>query len=217
MNEQGTAGWFEDRLGRATASEFSSVLAKGQGKTRAAYMRRVVTERLTGKPSETFSNGHMLRGTMQEPLARLAYEVATGEPVEQVGFIKHPKLMTGCSPDGLVGTNGGAEFKSVIATTQLETFLGGDYPTEHRAQVQGNIWICERDWWDFCSFSADMPEHLRLYRFRTYRDDDYIANLEREVVKFLDEVDALYLRMMRMGMSTEELLKASLQREEVTA
>lgn len=211
MNEQGTEGWFADRLGRATASEFSSVLAKGQGKTRAAYLRRVVTERLTGKPTETFSNGHMLRGQLQEGHARLAYEALTGEPVEQVGFIKHPKLMSGCSPDGLLGKDGGVECKSVIATVQLDTILGADYPSEHRAQVQGNLWITEREWWDFVSFSADMPEHLRLYKFRVERDNAYIANLEREVLKFLEEVDALYLRLMRMGASTEELLRASLQ------
>lgn len=209
MNPQGSPEWFLDRCGRATASEFSSVLAKGEGKTRAKYLRRVVTERLTGKPTETYRNGHMDRGTEQEPLARLAYEAATGEPVELVGFIKHPLIMAGASPDGLVGHDGGAELKCVIPTVQLDTWLGGDYPSEHRAQVQGNLWITGRDWWDFCSYSPDMPAHLRLYRFRVRRDERYIATLEAEVRKFLEEVDALCDRLMRMRMTLEEALTAS--------
>lgn len=212
MSLQGTEQWQLDRCGRATASEFSCVLAKGEGKTRASYMRRVVTERLIGKPIENgFSNGHMLRGQIQEPFARLAYEAATGEPVELAGFIKHPTLMTGCSPDGLIGKDGGGEFKCVIPTVQLETWQRGEYPPEHRAQVQGNLWITGRQWWEFCSYSPDMPAHLQLYRFRVQRDEAYIAILEREVSKFLQEVDAMYERFMRMGLSLEQQLQASLE------
>jgi hypothetical protein len=211
VNLQGTEQWYLDRCGRATASEFSAVLAKGQGKTRASYMRRVVAERLTGKPTETYSNGHMARGTAQEPLARLAYEAATGNPVELVGFIQHPEIMAGCSPDGILGSDGGGEFKCVIPTTQLDTIEGGDYPSEHRAQVQGNLWITGRKWWDFCSYSPDLPAHLQIYIFRVQRDEQYIAILEAEVRKFLQEVDARCERLMRMSMSLEESLKASLR------
>lgn len=211
MNVQGTEAWALDRCGRATASEFSCVLAKGEGKTRAAYLRRVVTERLTGKPNESYSNGHMLRGQIQEPLARLAYEAAFGEPVIETGFIKHPDLMAGCSPDGLIDPDGGGEFKCVIPTVQLDTWMRGDYPPEHRAQIMGNLWITGRKWWEFCSYSPDMPEHLRLYRFRVERDEAYIAVLEREVIKFLQEVDAMVERLMRMSMTLEQQLQASLE------
>lgn len=196
MNQQGTEAWFRDRLGRATASEFGAVLAKGEGKTRAAYMRRLVTERLTGKPAETYMNGHMARGQAQEPFARLAYENAYGEPVEEVGFIKHPDIMSGCSPDGLIGKRAGGEFKCVVPTVQLETILRGKYPPEHRPQIMGNLWITARDYWDFVSFSPDMPAHLRLYVYRVERDEAYIKILDYEVRKFLQEVDELYLRLM---------------------
>lgn len=184
-----------ERCGKATASEFSSVLAKGQGKTRLAYLRRVVTERLTGKPSETYKNGHMERGQEQEPYARLAYEAATGELVEEVGFIQHVTLMAGCSPDGLVGTDGGAEIKSVIPTVQLETILQGEYPSEHKAQIQGSLWITGRQWWDFCSYSPDMPENLRTYIFRVNRDEEYIRTLTAEVTVFLQEADKLIAKL----------------------
>ena len=212
MNAQGTEGWALDRCGFVTASCFGDVLAKGQGKTRAAYLRRVVAERLTGKPAETFSNGHTARGTIQEPLARLAYEADTGEPVVQVGFIKHPTLpRVGCSPDGLVGDDGGIEGKAVIPTVQMDTWDRGEYPPEHRPQIQGCLWITRRHWWDFTSFCPDMPKHLQLYKFRVQRDEAYIDNLEREVLAFDAEAEKLYTRFMTMGTPLEALLKASLK------
>lgn len=197
MIVQGSPEWFAARCGKATASEFSSVLAKGQGKTRASYLRRVLAERLTGKPAETYRNAHMDRGQEQEGLARMAYEMRTDRIVQEVGFIPHASLMAGCSPDGLIDLDGGAEIKSVIPTVQVDTIMAGTYPSEHRAQIQGNLWITGRAWWDFVSYCQDMPANLRVYVFRVVRDEEYIKALEAEVRKFLDEVDELQDRLMK--------------------
>lgn len=186
----------QERCGSVTASEFSSVLAKGQGKTRAVYLRRVLAERLTGKPAETYSNGHMERGNEQEPLARMAYEAKTGLIVEEVGFVRYERMWIGCSPDGLVAADGGCELKSALPHIQVETILRGGYPPEHVAQVQGNLWITKRRWWDFGSYCPDMPEHLRLYVFRVQRDEKYIAELAVEVKAFDNEVGLLYNKLM---------------------
>lgn len=194
---QGSEAWLQARCGKATASEFSSILTKGQGKTRASYLRRVLAERLVGKPLETYRNGHMDRGIEQEPFARMAYEASTGRMVEEVGFIQHESLDTGCSPDGLVGDDGGAEIKSVIPTVQVETILRGGYPPEHAPQIQGNLWITKRQWWDFCSYCPDMPERLRLYTYRVQRDEKYIATLAVEVRAFVGEVQTLYDALMK--------------------
>lgn len=192
MSIQGTDEWLNERLGHCTASCFSDVLAKGEGKMRRRYMRQLVAERLTGKPIESWSGAHMARGKEQEPLARIEYQSITGLDVEQVGFIRHQSLMAGASPDGLIGTDGGVEIKSVIPTVQLETIERGLYPPEHVAQVQGNLWITGRKWWDFVSYCPDYTnEVLRLYRFRVERDEAYIAELDAQVAKFLDEVDAM--------------------------
>lgn len=190
LMKQHSPEWYAARCGRATASEFSSVLAKGEGKTRLKYLRRIVAERLTGKAMETYSNAHMERGTEQEPFARMGYEAITGNIVHEVGFIPHPDLMVGCSPDGLIGDDGGAEIKSVIPTVQIETILRGGFPPEHKAQIMGSLWITDRKWWDFCSYSPDMPPHLQLYVFRVERDEKYIENLQAEIRGFLADVDA---------------------------
>ena len=188
--------WFQDRLGYATASCFSDVLAKGQGKVRGAYLKRVVAERLTGKRQEGFSSSHTERGNEQEPYARMSYEAETGNIVEEVGFIKHPTLRAGCSPDGKIDHNGGLEIKSVIPTVQIETIERGGYPVTHKPQIQGGLWVTGRDWWDFVSFSPDLPKNLRLYVYRVERDEEYIKNLEAEVIRFLDEAEVLYQSLL---------------------
>lgn len=209
---QGSPEWLAARCGNATASEFASILAKGQGKMRVSYLRRIVAERLTGKPVETYSNAHMERGILQEADARAEYEAETGNLVQQVGFIKHPELAAGCSPDGLIDADGGGEIKSVIPTVQVETILAGGYPSEHKAQVQGNLWITGRKWWDFVSYCPDMLKpSLRIYIFRVQRDEEYIANLEAEVRRFLADADRL-VDFLLGNDRTEELLRASLER-----
>lgn len=197
MNAQGTDEWFEDRRGRATASMFSAILAKGEGKTRKAYMLKLAAERLTGKVEEGFSNKHTDRGIEQEPYARLAYEAMIGEIIREVGFMPHDKLMAGCSPDGLINDDGGVEIKSVIPTVQIETVMRGGYPSAHRAQIMGNLLITGRAWWDFVSYSPDLPENLRLYVYRVERDEAYIRTLESEVRTFLTELDSLVEKLLK--------------------
>ena len=194
---QGSDEWLEARLGLVTASCFSDVMAKGQGITRLKYMRRVVSERLTGRLAESYFNRDMERGKEQEPYARMKYEAKTGNLVEEIGFIRHSSLLAGCSPDGLIDDDGGIEIKSVNPTVQIETIERGSYPYEHAPQVQGNLWITGRDWWDFVSYSPDMPGHLKLYVFRVERNEEYIRNLEAEVIRFLSEADEMYQRLIR--------------------
>lgn len=196
-NEQGSDGWHGERLGLPTASMYSAVLAKGEGKTRKSYMVKLVAERLTGKRAESFSNGHTDRGSEQEPYAGISYESLTGNLIDQVGFIRHPVLMTGGSPDGLIDLDGGIEIKSVIPTVQIETILKGGYPTGHRAQIQGNLWITGRAWWDFVSYSPDMPDGLDTYIFRVVRDEAYIKELESEVIRFLVELDEMMAQLLK--------------------
>lgn len=193
---QGSDEWFAARCGKATASEFGSILAKGKGDTRDRYLHRVLTERMTGKPSEQFHSKHLDRGHQQEPLARMAYEAHTLNLVDLAGFIDHPTLKAGCSPDGLVGDEGGVEIKSVLPAVQTQTILSGGYPPEHHAQVQGNLWITRRRWWDFVSYSPELPPHLQLYVYRVLPDAAFIERLSIEVSRFLREIDDLYQTLM---------------------
>ncbi len=192
--EQRSEAWFAARLGKATASNFADVLAKlkngGEAAGRRNYRARLVVERLTGKPLESFSNAAMQQGVEREPLARLAYEAETGNVVEEVGFIQHPTLQAGASPDGLINAVGALEIKCPTLATHLDYLKLEAEPPEYTAQIQGQLWICERDWCDFVSFNPDFPDHLQLIVRRIKRDESYIAKLKSEIEHFLDEVEA---------------------------
>lgn len=183
--EQGSDEWYRARLGIPTASEFSSVLAKGQGKTRRTYMMKLLGERITGETMDKYQNGHMDRGKEMEDAARRAYSFIHDAELTPVGFIKNGDK--GCSPDSLIGTNGMVEIKTKLPHLQAEVLLADKLPSEHRAQVQGQLWVAEREFCDFVSYWPSMPPFIK----RVHRDEDYIKEIASEVERFLEELAAL--------------------------
>lgn len=180
--DQGTDEWLRCRLGIPTASKFSAVLAKGEGKTRRRYMLDLAGELLTQEPAESFSNLHMERGKIMEDEARNLYQFMTDAEVDRVGFVRNG--IKGCSPDSLIGDAGMVEIKTKLPALQLECLLADKLPSEHVAQVQGALWVCEREWIDFVSYWPKLP----LFVKRVHRDEDYIKNLAAEVDRFNNEL-----------------------------
>jgi len=203
--EQNSDEWLKVRMGIPTASKFATVMAKGQGKTRSEYMRKLAGEILTGEPMEHYSNHHMERGHEIEPDARSLYSFMRDAEPELVGFIRNGQK--GCSPDALIGADGGLEIKAALPHIQIERLLSGKIPAEHKAQVLGNIWIAEREWWDFVSYCPKLP----LFVVREYRDEDYIANLSGEVDRFNDELAEMVERIRAFGGDTKQQLTQSLE------
>lgn len=191
--EQGSAAWFALRTGKVTASKVSDVVGKtqkGWAAPRALYMGQLVAERLTDQISETFVNPAMRWGTEQEPFARAAYSFLNDVEVEEIAFVAHPTIAwSGASPDGLIGKEGGVEFKCPTSATHIETILGGICPEKHVNQIQWQMACTGRLWWDFASFDPRMPEEMQLFVRRVARDDAYIAELEQMVIEFLGEID----------------------------
>lgn len=191
--QQGTQEWISVRLGRVTASNFAKVLANGRGgapsKTRKAYMLKLAAERLTGESRESYSNANMDWGTQHEDEARRHYEAIMGVTTEQVGFIEYNEDV-GCSPDDLIGDDGMAQYKCPLMTTHIEYLMAGKFPSTYQAQVQGEIWIANRKWSDFCSFDPRMKSN-KMFRVRVQRDQNYIDNLQYEVEKFVRELKML--------------------------
>jgi hypothetical protein len=189
--EQNTEAWLRARAGIPTASQFSKVLAKGEGKTRREYLLKLAGEIITGRPMESFSNEHTERGHEQEPEARDLYAFQTGAQLERVGFIKDGRK--GASPDCLIGDDGGAEVKTRLAHLQADLILKGEVPTTHTAQIQGTLWVSRRKWWDFVSYCPGMP----LFVKRVQRDERYIQSLATEVDRFNVELDEVVSQIRR--------------------
>jgi len=191
MMEQRTDDWFTARLGKVTASRISDVVAmtkSGVSASRGNYMAQLIVERMTNKPTESYSNSAMQWGTDTEPLARAAYEMATYTMVEEVGFVQHPDdEMCGASPDGLVGDDGLIEIKCPNTATHIETLITGEIDNKYILQMQWQMACTGRQWCDFVSFDPRMPESLQLKIIRVDRLQSLIGNLEAQVKKFLDE------------------------------
>jgi hypothetical protein len=202
---QGTAQWFADRAGYASASNFDAILAKGKGNeeatTRRNYRIRLALERVLGRPMESgFKSKAMDRGTEQEPFGRMAFEERTRILVHEAGFIRHKWLKAGASPDGLIGDDEGFEAKCPEPAAHLRYLeLVNTAPVEYQPQVQGNLWITGRKVWNFISYNEDFPEGLQLHIVRVVRDEAYIARLEAEVSKFLAEVSVLECELREMN------------------
>lgn len=184
--DQGSPEWFAARAGIPTASRFATVLASGRGgaesKTRRKYLLQLAGERLTGRPMESYSNGHMERGKEQEAEARELYALVRDATTSPVGFMRRGNA--GASPDAMIGSDGLLEIKTKLADLQIEVLLANRLPPEHVAQVQGQLWISCRQWCDFVSYSPGLP----LFVTRVPRDDLYIAKLAVEVDAFNAEL-----------------------------
>lgn len=192
--EQGSSEWFQARLGIPTASMFSAILAKGEGKTRRSYMLKLAGEIVTGDAGETFQSAAMERGKVMEAEARDLYAMIHDGDLRQVGFISNGKK--GCSPDSLIDANGGLEIKTQRADLLIETLLKDKFPSEHVAQTQGFLWVAEREWVDLCVYWPRMPIFVK----RAYRDEVYIKELASAVDAFNDELDATVAKVRGYGL-----------------
>lgn len=183
---QGSDEWKQLRLGIPTASRFDEILTPKTRKFSAAsrrYIWELVAEEIMGQPIESTTSMAMERGWALEVEARNWYSFDHDTPVDEVGFCTNDAGTIGASPDGLIGTDGGLEIKCPGALKHMDNLFGADIA--RYGQVQGGIWICERDYWDVTSYHPKLPPVV----VRVYRDDDYIADLEAAMRQFLDELE----------------------------
>jgi putative phage-type endonuclease len=205
MIEQRTEEWFQQRLGKVTASRISDVIAKtktGVSTSRQNYLIQIVSERLTGKKGDSFVNQAMLDGIERESAARELYERTRGVSVTEVGFFDHPVIKnSGASPDGAVNAEedgkyaGLIEVKSPIETTHTNTLMSKSVPSKYIPQMQWQLACTGAKWVDFVSYNPNFPEELQLFVARVDRNDDMINELETEVIKFLDEVEQTIIKL----------------------
>jgi YqaJ-like viral recombinase domain len=190
---QNSDEWFEYRRGIPTASAFSKVLAKGEGLTRREYMMKLAGEIITGKPMKNYRNDDMDRGHEWEPEARDLYAFETGASLQRVGFARNGRC--GCSPDSLIGEDGGLEIKTAEAHILADIIDRDEFPSRHKAQVQGTLWVLGRQWWDLLVYSRDMPPFIK----RVKRDEKYIQSLATEIDRFNAELDSVVAKISARG------------------
>ena len=189
--EQNSPAWHLARKGIATASAFGDVLAKGEGKTRRTYLLKLAGEIITGQPMECIVSRDMERGHAMEAEARDLYTLKTDAQLAQVGFVRNGRV--GCSPDSLIGDDGGLEIKTKFPHLLIDVILKDEFPAEHKAQVQGALWVTGRQWWDVAIYWPGLP----LFVKRAHRDEAYIQQMATEVERFNADLDGVVSELRR--------------------
>jgi len=188
--EQNSDSWFDLRLGKVTSSNFGCIMAnlgKSFGEPAKRYGQRIAIESVTKKRIETYTNSNMDRGNELEPYAVYKYQEETGSKIEPGGFMEYGRF--GDSADGLVNKDGCVEIKSVLYNTHFDRIIKGGYDTAYQWQIQGHIWIHDRQWCDYVSYCPEFPKSKSLYIHKVMRDDVMIKKLETRLNDFVSLVD----------------------------
>lgn len=188
--DQGTDEWRNLRIGIPTASRFQEIVQTNgsPSKSRTKYLYDLAGERITGCPKVTYKYGSMQTGNDREDEGRDYYAKDVDEPVKQVAFVYLDETRSvGCSPDALVGDRGGFENKNAEPHVQICRLEEGWSQADHFQQVQGCLWVCNREWWDLQSFSRGIKSIV----VRFERDERFIARLAAEVRAFNQELNEI--------------------------
>jgi hypothetical protein len=194
--EQGSPEWFAARLGIPTASRFGDIITAKTLKLSAScerYAHELIASEVLGYDVELASSGFMARGTALESKAVSYYEMQHDCETETVGFILRDDRRVGCSPDRLVGTNGLLEIKCPSASVHIGYLL--EESIGYRLQVQGQLWLTEREWCDTVSYNPDLPSMF----MREERDEKVIAAIAAGVDQFIEYMAGLKAKLVHRG------------------
>lgn len=215
---QGSAEWLASRAGVITASKFVEARKrlksgpKKGGFTEAAedYAFRVAVERISGAPlDEGFSTWAMKRGNELEPEARAWVEVKLGIFVDVAGFVTTDDEKFGASADGFIDKDGGLEIKCLVDPGRIRNVILSDDISELMDQIQGGMWLTGRKWWQFALFCPALEKvGLQLYTKRVERDDNYINEMELDLLEF-ERVVSKYEQTLRDRGMAEEFKEAA--------
>lgn len=191
--EQLTLSWWQLRRGVPTASSFDRILTPAQGKPSSQqddYVAELVAERSEFTAPYVareggFVSDEMAEGIRREPEARAWYALQTDGAVRQVGFVLSACGRFGCSPDALVGDDGGLELKNPSAKVHVRYRLKGGLPPEYRCQVHGNLIVTGRKWFDFVSYCPGFPPLLVRVE-----PDEFTDRLREELGRFHEKYRA---------------------------
>jgi hypothetical protein len=180
--QQGSAAWLELRAGIPTASQFHRILTpSGKPSAQATdYLHGLLAERMMGHPLVEHVSLWMQRGADLEGEAVTFYEFQRETTTERLGFVTNDAGTIGASPDRLVGDDGLLEIKVPKDSTHVGYLLAEPVDQAYYPQIQGQLWIAERQWLDVLSYHPEMPPAL----IRVARDEAYIAKLSAAIEAF---------------------------------
>ena len=196
MIEQGSIEWHQMRLSKVSASRIGDVMARtktGTSEKRNRYLMEIVSERLTGQAIDVPVTAAMQRGIDLEPEARLIVSKTLKDcTITEASVYNHPTIKMACaSPDGLIGKYGLLEVKCQGQLNHTKFLATGKIPKEHELQMLFQL-ACqpERMFSLYVVYNPSFPVKHQLGVQKIHRDNKRIKEVEDEVIRFLDDVEA---------------------------
>jgi putative phage-type endonuclease len=214
--EQRTEEWHAARKGRITASSVGAILGHAPYATRDDVMRRMVREWVGAEP-EFEGNIATEYGTRNEAGALTEYMMETGNAVEAVGFIAREDW-AGCSPDGLIGEEGGLEIKCPFGLRKDEApaFKSIFDQPHYFDQVQFSIWVTNRSWWNFYQWSPNGTSMEKVMWSGSWQDEN-LPKLRQFYAEYLAERQepAIHLEPKRPIIDTPEAHRIAAEYDQI--
>jgi hypothetical protein len=199
--------WHALRCGIPTSSVFAIVMRDYDSATRRDLLYKKAGEKITGVPADGYVSRDMQRGIDMEPVARDYYARTRFVDLEQIGFVRRTihnplgePLVVGCSPDSFVGK--GRRKLLQIKTMKPDLLIAlaergaAGFPSEHRAQCQGEMFVTGADELDCIFFYEGMPV---APTFSFERDEAYIKAIREACEVFAYDVRQLVAKIQSMG------------------
>ena len=194
---QGSDEWLQERVGLVTMSRAKDLIANGRGskpsQTRLTYLMTLAAERVSGMPADNYVSRDMERGMFLETYAIEAFELATDTRWKSIGLAKTDCERIGASPDA-ISDNAGLEIKCPAPKKHIANVIG-DGLNDYIAQVQGCMWVCEREHWWLVSYCPQVIGNP-LHYVRVDRDEKMIAQIRDAALSAADEVDAMVAKVL---------------------
>lgn len=181
---QRTLDWMKLHVGIPTASGFKNLLTPEfkirDGQTIKSYVYLKLAEKWRGEPVMDLSTFSIEQGELLETEAKPFFELETGREISQVGFIFSDDKTCGCSPDGLLGEDGGLEIKCPSAPVHVQYLVEGVLPKDYAAQVHGSMFVTGRPKWTFFSYRRNFPPFV----IEIQRDQEICERIAKAIQKF---------------------------------
>jgi hypothetical protein len=144
-----------------TPSQFAKIMApRGFGKVAMAYADELVLGML-GVETPEISSKHLDWGNAHEPVAIDRYIEDTFYDVQKVEKSIHSNPVN--------------HLNNLVDASQYD---------QYKWQIQGYLWITQREWCDFVSFDPRFPYEKQIAIHRIERNDEDINKLSERVQEF---------------------------------
>ncbi len=200
--EQGCDEWRSLRATRITASMFKAAMARKTSGIRGTYLEQLKKAIAYGIMPDDSPRPWHFHGMETEPIAAQAYQWRILQDVRTCGMWLHPEDpdIISASPDRIVPAwDAGVEIKSRSSLKKHQDVIDKNcLPSEHMAQVQGQIWVCGFRFIDYVDYYRQRVQDIardggripdRMWIYRVWPDRDYIGRMSEKVYEFWSEVE----------------------------